>query len=195
MKNALYLIFLTFLAISCSVDEKSNREKFDNKIENVVVESNEKSAEISDCVFDTNTYKFTTEPIRKYNSQLKFQWDGHNAIVPLEAGDTLILSIGGCNHFGYSAIYKTDGEKFKDSTFLVEKAKWLAQTFFNNGFDKNYVKYISDGKFQLDSDNSSKIQKNYFITDTTMQENEIYEGFRFIKEGNRTEIGIYGYIN
>jgi hypothetical protein len=154
------------------------------------------SSEEDDCVFDTSAYKFTTEAIRKINRDYRFIWNDmeKEATVFLEGGDTLILHIGGCVHFSFVATYKTDSVKFYDQSYLLNKTSWIADNFFTHGFDENYTKILKDKKYIPASDNTT-FRKYFSVADTTLPENEYYEGFYFELVGNRTEIGISGYIN
>lgn len=196
MRHTIQLLFILLL-ISCS-SEKASKEENEQSIVTKKSSINSKNVELTDeCVFDTSTFKFTSQAIHKFNPAIKFHWDENEkrAIIPLEEGDSLILHIGGCNHFSYWAKYRTDYSKFNDSIYLLNKAKWIAENFFANGFDQNYVRFISDKKYYLE-DNGKPLIKSYSIrTDTSIQENEVYEGFYFMRDGERTEIWIHGYVN
>ncbi|WP_028980475.1 hypothetical protein [Sporocytophaga myxococcoides] len=196
MRHTIQLLFILLL-ISCS-SEKISKEEKEQSVVTKKSAINRQNIELTDdCVFDTSTFKFTSQAIRKFNPTIKFHWDENEkrAILPLEDGDSLILHIGGCNHFSYWAKYRTDYSKFNDSIYLLNKAKWIAENFFDNGFDQNYVRFISDKKYYLEN-NGKPLMKSYSIhTDSLIQENEIYEGFYFMRDGERTEIWIHGYVN
>jgi hypothetical protein len=150
----------------------------------------------SDCVFDTSTYKFTSETLFRFNRKIRFSWDKNNqqAIVQFPTGDSLLLHIGGCNHFGYSAEYRTNAAAFSDTNYLITKTKWLAKNFLGNGFDTNYLRLISNKQYVLEKDEMD--WKTYSVeVDSLIQENEIYTGFGFRQVGKRTHISISGYIN
>jgi hypothetical protein len=150
-----------------------------------------------DCVFDTSTYKFTTEALKAFDKKLKFHWDKQSseALVKLSNSDSLVLRIGGCNHFGYSATYVTDASKFNDREFMVQKAKWMAKNFFSNGFDEKYVYCIDNNLYQL-AESERKDFLNYTIIDRdTTVTNQIYEGWTVEKMGNKARLNISGYIN
>ncbi|GAL85802.1 hypothetical protein Fluta_0656 [Sporocytophaga myxococcoides] len=195
MRHILSLI-LILLLVSCS-SEKVSKEQQEQTITAKKSTINKHIEVSNDCIFDTSTFKFTSEAIHKFNPKIKFHWNENekHAILPLEDGDSLILHIGGCNHFSYWAKYRTDYSKFNDSIYLLNKAKWIAENFFDNGFDKNYVRFITDKKYYQE-DNGRPLMKSYSIqTDKSIQENEIYEGFYFMRDGERTEIWIHGYVN
>lgn len=148
------------------------------------------------CIFDTNIYQLTTEAVARYNSDLAYVWNSEQkeAIIEFENGDTLFLKIGGCDHFNYMARYRTDSLSFNNQALLLEKTKWIAKNFFSSRFDSNYAKFISNGDYKLEQDDSTR--KYYSVnTDTTVMENEIYDGFSFEKIDGRTQIEILGYIN
>ncbi|MDB5257058.1 MAG: hypothetical protein JWM14_1753, partial [Chitinophagaceae bacterium] len=149
-----------------------------------------------DCVFDTSTFKFTTEALLEYDRNLDYTWDDKEkqAIVPFTDGDTLILHIGGCNHFSYWAELKTEASFFSNEKYLMDKAVWMAKNFFSNGFDDGFVKFIRTKQYTLDRNDET--MKAYSITtDSTIQENEIYDGISVEKMGDRLKLGIHGYVN
>lgn len=48
-----------------------------------------------------------------------------------------------------------------------------------NGFDTQYEQYIRSRHFALDTNHSDVERRFYYITDTTMAENEVFDGMRF----------------
>lgn len=150
----------------------------------------------AECVFDTSTYRFTTEALRKPNPEQPFTWDAsqQQAVAPLGNGDTLILHIGGCTHFSYLAVYRTDSAKFHQEAYLFGKAKWLAETYFGGGFEEDYARFIANGQYQLEESGPDIRRYSVAPADTTVT-NRIFDGFYFKKNGNRTEIWIHGYFN
>jgi hypothetical protein len=150
-----------------------------------------------DCIYDTSSYKFTSEALKKYNKNLPFRWDKEtaSALAKLNEGDSLILQIGGCYHFGYSATFITDSSKFRDRKYLLQRTKWLAQNFFSNGFDEKYVHCIDNELYEL-GDSESKNRLFYTIIDPdTAITDHIYEGWSFEKVGPKTKIVLSGYQN
>lgn len=150
----------------------------------------------SDCVFDTSTFKFTSEILLKFDRKIHFTWDKNNqqAIVKFPKGDSLLVHVGGCDHFGYSAEYRTNAEAFSNADYLMTKTKWLAKNFLDNGFGTNYLRFISNNQYALEKDEND--WKFYSVqTDSLIAENEIYNGFDFKRVGKRTRISISGYIN
>ncbi|RFS24731.1 hypothetical protein DVR12_05910 [Chitinophaga silvatica] len=82
------------------------------------------AGETADCVFDTSSYKFTSEKLYSYKSDIKFFWDSTNqeAITVLNDTDSLSLHIGGCNHFGYYVTFSTDSSAYLNNEFLLRKS-------------------------------------------------------------------------
>ncbi|AEA42660.1 hypothetical protein [Fluviicola taffensis] len=203
MKSVFLLLSIIIFSVACSSEQK--KEKKENKS----IVSNEKETESnvdsnngysdnieSECVFDTSTYKFTSEILLKFNPKIRFSWDKNNdqAIVKFPKGDSLLLHVGGCNHFGYSAEYRTNEAAFENQEYLMATTKWLAKNFLDNGFDTNYLRFISNKQYKLERDEND--WKFYSIeVDSLIQENEIYDGFDFKRVGKRTHISIGGYIN
>lgn len=69
------------------------------------------------------------EALEKYRKDIKFSWSGKEkeAMTIFENGDTLLLHIGGCDHFISSATLLSS-ISFDDTKTLKEKSKWLAKT-------------------------------------------------------------------
>lgn len=158
-------------------------------------QQSEDDYEISDCVFDTSTYKFTTDVLRRYKADISFMWDkeSEQAIAVLSNADTLLLHIGGCNHFGYSAVLPT-AIPFTDSVALLKKSHWLAENFFDE-FSKDYAECIVSGKVRSVFSGSTDRRVYEFVVNDTALTNYVYEGFWFERRGKRTEIVMGGYIN
>jgi hypothetical protein len=150
----------------------------------------------TECVFDTNAYGFTTRALLKANPGQQYVWDHgqKQAVAPLANGDTLILRIGGCDHFSYLAFYRTDSAKFNQQAYLLGKVKWLAETYFDDGFEKDYSHFIASRQYQLAESGLDISWYSVASPDTTVT-NRIFEGFYFKKAGDRTEIWIHGYVN
>ncbi len=158
--------------------------------------ASEPAAEETECVFDTNVYRFTVEALRKPNLQQPFTWDPaqRQAVAPLPGGDTLVLRIGGCSHFSYLASYRTDSARFSQEAYLLEKVQWLAGTYFGGGFEQDFPRFIAKGQYQLEESTPGFRQYSVNNPDTAVT-NRIFEGFSFKKEGARTEIWVHGYVN
>lgn len=189
------LLFTIILQACSSEPENTTNNRVMQGSEPVRVEAAPALEEL-ECVFDTNTYQFTTQALLKYNPTQSYFWDKEQqaAVVPLLNGDTLILHIGGCSHFSYLASYRTDSAKFTQTEYLLEKAKWLAQTYFDNGFDKKYAHFIANKQYQLEESEPNIKLYSILDSDTTLT-NSVYEGFYFKRVGERTEIWIHGYLN
>lgn len=149
----------------------------------------------SDCIFDTSSYKFTTEALLKFDKTLQYKWDNEikQAKAVLSNGDTLCLSIGGCNHFGYAATLVTK-TPFNLTDSLLNKTRWLARTFFDNGFD-SYDRLIANNKFKKSEDSTPLYSRYDVILSDSIAENCIFDGFSFERQVNNTIIEVSGYIN
>ncbi len=194
-----YLLFFALVILSFSgCMNHSKSEKQGTTIDSVTTAKPAKVAVVSDgCVFDTASYKFTTDALLKYRDDIKYTWNSKKgeAMTVLENGDTLLLQIGGCNHFSYSATLLSS-IAFEDTKSLTDKSKWLAKTFFSAGFDKNYDALITEGKYEINEHYYPKSVKAYEMTptDTTVTD-MVYEGFTFESLGKRTKIHISGYVD
>jgi len=201
------LLLSVFVVFSCSNSEHAEKNPVDQHTEKTdsaslknsetgSIEQQNSNNSSDDCVFDTSTFKFTIEALQKFNKNISYIWDDKEkqAIVPLENGDTLILHIGGCNHFSYCATFKTDSSVFHDKTFLFNKAEWLAKNFFTNGFDEGFVYYIRNKKYQLERDDN-EMRVYSIVTDSITTEIDVYDGFSIEMDANRAKIEIIGYTN
>lgn len=149
----------------------------------------------SDCVFDTSTYKFTTEAIKNYNSSLKYVWNDETkaATVWMDQSDTLILHIGGCDHFTYSAIYTTDQTLFDTDSVMLSKAKWIAKSFFSNGYNKGFMNAIDKNLFEIDGKaNNKTVTLKQVVTEIS---DHVYEPILIEKINGRTRITLTAYQN
>jgi hypothetical protein len=191
-------IFSVFILFSCSTHGINENVLNDTiQVQSATIDVNYTHAsETDDCVFDTSTFKFTTEVLHKFNPELKYRWieKEAQAIVPFEQGDTLLLHIGGCNHFSYHAIYITSDSIFNNESYLFEKVEWIAKNFFANGFDDGFVHYIRNKKYKLEKD-TDKIRSYSILTDSTTSEIDIYDGFSIRRKGNQAIIELIGYTN
>jgi hypothetical protein len=200
--NSKLLPFFIVVAVisSCANDnaiKKNSQPNNDTVATRTLDEKNKPLLEENDCVFDTNSYKFTTDALKRYNKHIQFVWDSKqkSARTRLNNNDTLQLSIGGCNHFGYAATLYSSIH-FDNTKELIKKAQWLAKTFFDNGFDTKYDECIRNGQFEPNNNYDTINMKSFDIQDQdTSITNMIYNGFSFYRAGNRTKIVISGYIN
>jgi hypothetical protein len=207
MKIFYFSFVILVLVFSCG--EKTTSQKTEEVIldstdyvdeeELVVLHEEELTSyeEDIECVFDTNRFELTVQAIRKYDEKVNVKWNKEKkeALAVLENGDSLILSIGGCMHYGYEASLHTS-IKYEDTAALTEKARWLAKTFFGNGIDRKYDAFISKGLFVGTPTNNAGIQKYLLIEDDNDEDSDLFfDGFSFYKQGERTKIMISGYIN
>ena len=152
----------------------------------------------NECVFDTSTYKFTTEKLKKYDKNIAFIWDGKNyqAIVKFPGNDTLWLHIGGCVDYSYTAIYSIDSSRYSDTAYLFKKAGWIAKNFLGGGFDSKYAECLAKNLYTRRTDNADSNSRVYEIIDMdTSVTNKIYEPIIFELKGARAVITIGGYEN
>jgi hypothetical protein len=149
------------------------------------------------CVFDTSTYKFTTEKLRGFKKDILFTWDDHlkAATVLFYNSDTLKLHIGGCSHFSFSILYTTDAAKFNDDPYLIDKARWLAATFLDDGFDKEYSDALVNKQFTKESPRNNFKSVTIINSDTSSVSNRIHEPILFELANNRTIISIGCFVN
>jgi len=150
-----------------------------------------------ECIFDTSAYKFTTDALLKYSPKMKYRWDTatKSVNVRLDNGDSLTLHIGGCDHFGFQASLLTS-TLFSDTVELFNKTKWLAKTFFYNGFEEKIPDLISKGHIKLYDVDHDEDSKTYtFENPDTTVTNLILDGFIFKKRGSKTLIDVGAYIN
>ena len=177
--------------MACKTANKNEQLMTDS----VLIKDTINTSDDFDCIFDTSSYKFTTEALLKFDKALKYKWDNEikQAKAVLSNGDTLCLSIGGCDHFGYTASLVTK-TPFNSTDSLLNKTRWLAKTFFDDGFD-SYDQLIARNKFNKSEDSTPLYSRYDVILSDSIPENHIFEGFSFEKQENNTIIEISGYIN
>lgn len=157
------------------------------------------ATEEDDCVFDTSYHQFTTEMLRKYKRNIAYRWNKSEkqAMAFLPGGDTLLLSIGGCVHFNYSAELLS-GIPFEKQEELLRKAAWIATTFFKGSSFGSYAGFIERKQYQQEASEPG-YRAFGIILDSENEEltNDVYDGFSFrsVGGGKRTRISISGYVN
>lgn len=190
MNKLLYCLFIISMISSCHNSEKPLSKQAE-------IETLDSSSNQDECVFDTSYFKFTSEALAEYDKTLNFSWSDTNkqATAILENGDTLYLTIGGCVHFNYSATLHSS-IPFDQNRELTDRAKWLAKTFFTNGFGTDYEIMINKGYYQPTIlDDSLNIRSFEMILPDTIETNNFYDGFNFTRNGDRTIIYIGAYVN
>ncbi len=192
-----YLLFIPFLLTGCSSPSHKRIKQWTDTL--ATKGPVQDSIVGNECVFDTSTYKFTVGKLKQYDRKISFFWDNKSdqAIVTFPGKDSLLVHIGGCEEFSYTAVYSTDSSRFSDSTYLLEKAAWLAKNFLGGGFDSKYTVCLKNKRYVLSTGGYGDPNlKSYEIinTDTAMT-NKIYEPFQFELKGSRTIITIGGYEN
>lgn len=195
MLNKKLLLFavsaICLLIFACRPSDKSSQSMNNPLLANDTMDISDDI----DCIFDTSSYKFTTEALLKFDKSLPYKWDNDlkQAKAVLRNGDTLYLSIGGCDHFGYTAILITK-MPFNETDSLLDKTRWLARSFFENGFE-SYDQLIGDGKFNKSEESTSLYSIYDVIQPDSIAENCVFDGFSFEKQKNNTKIEIGAYIN
>jgi hypothetical protein len=191
------LLFIVLFFAGCSFsNHKAIKQQADTLVTKKIVQD---SIDGNECIFDTSTYKFTTEKLKQFDRNISFLWDNKNeqAIVMFPGKDTLLVHIGGCVEFSYTAIYSTDSSRFNDSAYLFEKAAWLAKNFLGGGFDSKYTECVINKHYILAKDGfpNRNLRSYDIINADTAMTNKIYEPFQFELRGSRTIITIGGYEN
>ena len=155
------------------------------------------SAVYQDCSFDTSSYQPTTVKLLTYDEGWKIHWDQDDkvATVAINATDTLQLHIGGCDHYQYRASYITSPDKFVDTTFLLTKAKWVAENFFDNGLEAAFGNAIALGEYDLSQSTPGQWLHYDLKANDTWEENVVCEGIDFNLINNQTTITLSGYLN
>jgi|GEM_PF-1111303 len=152
--------------------------------------------EMSECVFDSSTYKFTTDALRRYKTDIRYRWNKQTAeaTTVLDNGDTLIFHIGGCDHFSCTATLNT-AIPLTDSVALFKRCLWVAENFVS-AFDDKYATCISKGLFWREESYDKQLVHRFQINNPdTAVTNYVYDGFSFHKKGSRTRIEISEYMN
>ncbi|RAJ10554.1 hypothetical protein LX64_00158 [Chitinophaga skermanii] len=150
--------------------------------------------EAEDCIFDTSSYKVTTDLIYAFNPQQKFNWNPNTKIATLffDNNDSMQLSIGGCDVYVYQAQYFTALERMPDTTFLLEKAAWMAENFFEDDFKEVYTRNIANKTYTTETQEGGI---HYHIEPGTDGGNHHYNGIDIMRENNVATVSIIGAID
>ncbi len=148
-----------------------------------------------DCVFNNDIKGLSTEAILKLNPTVNFNWNEEaQQITAIHEDDTVFISIGGCYHFNFIAGLRTNKQNFKDSTFWLSKAKWLASTFFWNSIGEDYSNAI-DNQLLIKRNHNTLNEIHYdFPPDTTLT-NIYYTGVTISQTRFGTSVEVGAYVN
>lgn len=122
--------------------------------DSVVIEKQD-SIESDDCIFDQITQ--TDEFLEDITELKGYQWNKESKIATfrLDNGDTLLITRGGCYHFGVSAEFRLRNATidFSDWTNVYDKVLWIAKildTEFEHDMIKNELdsNLITTQKFE-----------------------------------------------
>lgn len=147
MKYLIPFVVLAMFFCSCSAEESRKGENLEAEVkpesmDSLTARSGEENfahdnhqavqeAEEEDCIFNNDLKGLTTEVIMEFDSSLNFSWNEEQQMAILPLGpDTLKLSVGGCDHFAYTAIYAASGHSPHDSLFWFGKLNWIARSFW-----------------------------------------------------------------
>lgn len=204
MKIRIGEVCVVFLLIwACSPDQVKTGEKGKKRQGDTLMIHHPDSIALKtaepDCTFDTADYGHTIGALETFQSGINYTWNfkTKEAMAVIDSCDTLYLHIGGCRRFVYSARLLSS-IPFDDEYELIEEARWLAVTFFGNGFDLKYDYYISNDYIEpIPGYDSLNFRAFKLDTRDTIYRDMIYTGFSFQKldNGRRTKITIGGYVN
>lgn len=161
------------------------------KLERLLIKKSELE---EDCVFNNDIKSLSIEAIQKLDSSINFNWDNETKEVSaIYDNDTIFVSIGGCNHFNFTAKLKSI-QNFDDTVFWLEKAKWLANMFFWKQIGEDYAKAIEDGRLIKD-DNTSNDKIHFMYPPDTSITNIYKTGITITKIPDGTILEVGAYVN
>ncbi len=144
-----------------------------------------------DCVFNNDFKSLTTEWLTELNI-IQYFWreDLHGALIP-QGQDTVLISQGGCEHFGISVelFMRTESPSITDSIFWIAKALELAETYKMN----DYAEMIREGRFRKSESHDQSVL--YEVSPEKPIENEIYDGIYIILEKDLKRLSLSKYFN
>ena len=144
-----------------------------------------------DCVFNNDYYTLTSEWLIE-SGYKNFLWnDSLKHAKIYQNGDTIVLSKGGCYHFGYTAELRL----YNDTTTIANTERWvdlsigLANRF---GFEY-YAVALKDQRFTKvsETDNSFWLE----IIDIDPEDNMFYNGVEVIVTDTYNSISLSNYYN
>ncbi|MCV9385067.1 hypothetical protein [Reichenbachiella ulvae] len=155
------------------------------------VEPQEKEPE-DDCIFDQSTQ--TDEFLKGIKELENYEWDDitKTATIPLDNGDTLYVSRGGCYSFGVSALLKTtqNTSQYADWNQVFEQALWMSEVLQSEFAHEELKIDIESNKIEIESYDDQEVVT---FSDEYLQSNH-YELTRTLGEEAVT-IELSYYIN
>ena len=154
-----------------------------------LAEASAQDAAAEDCIFNSDIKGLTTQAILQYSDSLKFRWleEEQEALIPL-GQDTLLLSMGGCSHFGYSSTYISRHKSPEDTAYWFSKARWIARSFINQ---EAYLKLKQKPEKKLTGTGTVHYE---FPADTTLT-NFFFNGLTLEPKGKGGSMHLEAYYN
>lgn len=151
----------------------------------------------SDCVYN-NDYKTQSLRALKGKEELTNRhWDKKKktAVVLLESGDTLLVSLGGCQHYYTNVSYITHRDIPVDSLdFWYSKTKWIMQTVFDTAYQTKFSTAIDQNKFVRNKEVSKSDHIHVDFPEDNRLTNEYFDGIDIEKRGSRRVLKIEWYM-
>lgn len=197
-----FRLFMLFLLCRCTQEQEAIQAKPQKVADTLLIHAPDSASavnRVTTCVFDTAVYEHTIRALETFQPGIAYTWNSktQEAMAIIENCDTLYLHIGGCRRFVYSArLYSSI--PFDDEDNLIEEARWLAVTFFGNGFDLKYDYFISNDYIEpLPVKDSLNFKAFKIVGRDSLYKDMKYDGFSFqqLDNGRRTKITIGGYVN
>ncbi|PIB34246.1 hypothetical protein BFP72_01765 [Reichenbachiella sp. 5M10] len=145
----------------------------------------------SNCIFDDDYYGLTTEWAEQ-SGLTNYRWDSldQRLLIPYE-GDTLLITKGGCDHFGISVQLRL----YQDTTSMTQPNTWVIRSMELAQL-LNYVQYTQ----VLSGINDPALYEEsgvYFIDipDDNTEDNQYYTGIKIESFDEYTALSFGSYIN
>ncbi|MEC7752465.1 MAG: hypothetical protein VYB44_00425 [Bacteroidota bacterium] len=145
----------------------------------------------SDCIFNDDYKSLTSEWLEDLSiSDYIWKDELNGALIPNEK-DTIFISKGGCNHFGYLVELRmyNDNLSLADSSTIISRASEIANRYRMD----HYSNMIQEGRLIRIKNEGSSIW--YEIPDNDVNDNVYYNGIEFRVDGLIKVISISKYIN
>lgn len=176
--DSLLTAVVTEQATDTIVSVKTESEETESK----EVEPEEVEPE-NDCIFDQSTQ--TDEFLKGIKELENYEWDDitKTATIPLNNGDTLYVSRGGCYSFGVSALLKTtqNTPQFTDWDQVFEKALWMSEVLQSEFAHEELTSDIESNKTEIESYDDQEVvtfsheylQSNHYELTRTLGEEAV----------------------
>jgi|GEM_PF-3024057 len=155
---------------------------------NVTEDEGQNLIQPDDCIFDQQTQ--TDEFLKNIAEFDGYYWDkdSKTAEIPLDRGDYLLITRGGCYHFGVSAEFRlrNDTTDYSDWQNVYDKVLWIAK-ILDSEFKFNMIKNDLDSNLitinKMEQGDTLYFSNEYLKDNNYSIDREIQKGLVVLRLG------------